>query len=187
MQLMTENLSIILSELGIGYPGLTEAQGMVLAEAAYVCLSDQGHLTETCLEINGDIEHKAILCSSVATQQMKNTHNDEQCATEDGASGIAILILKKFKNLIVLQRSRKGRGFDYWLGKDNGSSNFDEQFALEVTGIRNGKERVNERLNSKLKRFERYESRNNENESINKYVVVIEFSKPLAKIKDLTS
>src|ERR1700730_18242184 len=52
--------------------------------------------------------------------QARRSHNDIQEATERGAYGIAILIICDLTGMVVVERSAKGPGFDYWLGADYG-------------------------------------------------------------------
>lgn len=63
--------------------------------------------------------------------------NDEEFTTEQAAYGIAFLIIRELTDLTVIERSRKGTGFDYWLGTttDEGQP-FKNKVRLEVSGIR---------------------------------------------------
>ena len=69
--------------------------------------------------------------------------------TEQAAYGTAFLIIRELTDLTVIERSRKGTGFDYWLGTfdtDEGQL-FQNKVRLEVSGIRKGdSSRVKARL-----------------------------------------
>ena len=63
-----------------------------------------------------------------------------QEATEWGACGVAILVVNQVTGKVVIERSKKGTGFDYWLGdNDDGDSlPFANSARLEVSGILTG-------------------------------------------------
>jgi hypothetical protein len=104
---------------------------------------------------------------------------DLQEATEWGASGVAIALLERFAGLVVLERSIKGSGFDYWIGKQ-GASNpvlFQGKARLEVSGILHGDEKV---LASRVK--QKLEQIGTSRAAFPAYVAVIEFGKPKARV-----
>ena len=53
------------------------------------------------------------------------------------AVGVAILLAKSELGYSVMERSRKGTGFDYWIG-DETELPFDRKARLEISGIRKG-------------------------------------------------
>ena len=111
------------------------------------------------------------------TDQSRRTWNDLQEATEYGAMGIAVLLAKRETGHAVLQRSRKGTGFDYWMG-DESIEPFQNKARLEISGILNGgDDEVRKRVRQKLKQASR------SNGSLPAYVIVVEFGKPLAQIQ----
>lgn len=75
----------------------------------------------------------------------------------------------------VIERSRKGTGFDYWLG-DKNSYLFQKKARLEVSGILKGDDSL---LKSRHAAKEEQTSKSDEL-CIPAYVSVIEFSKPKA-------
>lgn len=97
-----------------------------------------------------------------------------QEATERGACGIAILLAKEVTGKVVVERSKKGLGFDYWLGKDdNDELTFEAR--LEVSGILLGSSSdIHARV--KQKKAQVVPS----NHLAPGYVAVVEFSKPTA-------
>lgn len=109
-------------------------------------------------------------------ERAKWSHNDQERATENGACGIALLALRELTGLTVLLQSRRGSGFDFWLGPETGFL-FQAGVRLEVSGIRRGDEPViRRRLRSKLRQTER--SRH----LAPAYVAVVEFSRPALRV-----
>ena len=105
-----------LSGLGAGAPGMTTACGTCLAEAAAVCLESQFHSPGVSLRIRGSFNNAYRLVWATPTIQQRRTYADPLYATEHGACGVAILITQKLTGKVVVERSRRGTGFDYWLG-----------------------------------------------------------------------
>ena len=79
----------------------------------------------------------------------------------------------------MVERSRKGTGFDYWLGKPTDSSDlpFEKSMRLEVSGIRQGNpSQIRTRV--KLKKMQVAPT----DKIAPAFIVVIEFSQPLAYV-----
>lgn len=159
-------------------PGLTSTAGTSMAEAAAVCLDSQNHKEKAILSVTGTFNNTYSLTFKSVTVQMKNTHADLEVATEYGAYGIAILLIEANVDLTVVERSRKGTGFDYWLGtKSDCGPYFQNKPGLEVSGIRNGTDRnIETRLKEKNKQVTRSDG------SLPIYIAIIEFSAPQAKV-----
>ena len=97
-------------------------------------------------------------------------------ATEHGAYGIACLLILDLTGLTVIQRSRKGTGFDFWLGDDE-ELPFQNKARLEVSGIRQGDAaRVAARVAQKKKQTGRSDG------FLPAYVIVVDFGTPLARV-----
>ena len=114
-------LQIKLTELKLGTPGITPAFGESLAEAAEVCLEEREHSSPTAMQISGEAQGSATLEWEPPSDQMRRCWNDDEVATEHGAYGIATLLVPRITNLQVVERSKKGTGFDYWLGSPRGA------------------------------------------------------------------
>lgn len=171
-----ENLrELVLMRLGEGCPALTQDCGRSFAEAAAVCLEDQGHVRRAVLHVTGHYtEFLAVIWPGV-TDQMRRCHNDPEVATEWGAYGIAILLIQDLVGFTVIERSRKGTGFDYWLGADE-EWIFQHKARLEVSGIRSGDDAtMRSRIARKLG-----QTRQSDAMGIPAYVIVVEFSRPMA-------
>ncbi len=159
-------------------PAITPAIGAMLAEAAGVCLESQKHDQNVSLAISGYSDNSYFLIwPSITKQQSVNAWNDAEYTTEYGAVGIAVLLAKEEIGYEVIRRSRKGTGFDYWLG-DEMRHPFQDKARLEISGIRKGDPQVlDARARRKLKQISR-----SDNLGMPAYVVVVEFGQPAAKI-----
>ena len=167
-----------LQDLGDGLPAVTPHYGAGLAEAGSVCLEDQGHSHGVKLSVGGTFSASFEVYWSVVNDQMRRCWNDLEFTTEQGAYGIAFLVIRAMTDFTIIERSRKGTGFDYWLGYEDDDLPFSNKARLEVSGIRNGDTQIiNQRVRRKL------EQTNVSDGSLEAYVVVVEFSAPLSQVK----
>jgi len=167
-----------LSELSGGLSAITPSFGQYLAEAGAVCLESQGHQQGHSLLVQGEHSNRYTLQWPMVTEQMLRCLNDPEVATEHGAVGIAVLLIKKLEGFTVVQRSRKGTGFDYWLGEDT-TEPFQNKARLEISGIRNGDDKiVKNRIEKKLQ-----QTKPSDITGLPAYIVVVEFSRPLADVR----
>jgi hypothetical protein len=128
-----------LTALSEGMPGLTRVSGLRMAEAAAVCFESEKHQAGVRVQKAGLIPEDFHIEWSPVDDQQRRCYADMQEATESGASGVAILVVKEITGLVVVERSRKTTGFDYWLGKeDYGGLPFAGSRRLEVSGILTG-------------------------------------------------
>ena len=133
-----------------GIPAISPAVGASLAEAGGVCLESQGHTQGVRLTVQGYCDKSYALVWPCITKQSRRSWNDPENATEHGAVGVAVLIAKKEIGYEIIQQSRKGRGFDYWMGMAS-DEGFVYKAGLEISGIREGdnsiiKARVRQKL-----------------------------------------
>ncbi len=136
---VTLKKAMSLAALAVGMPGLTPASGQTLAEAAAVCLESRRHQTGVRLPRAGMMREDLHVEWQPVDEQNRRCYADMQEATERGACGVAILVVKEATGLVVVERSKKGTGFDYWLGdKDHDGLPFEGASRLEVSGILNG-------------------------------------------------
>jgi hypothetical protein len=170
---------LVLTKLGEGLPAITPSFGAALAEACAVCLEDQGHLQGVKLTVNGDFRTTFRLYWQPVTQQMLRCWNDEEFTTEQAAYGIAFMLIRQLTEFTVIERSRKGTGFDYWLGSEDeaGELPFQNKVRLEVSGIRKADDsRVRARIKQKI------EQTNPSDGTFPAYIIIVEFSRPLSFI-----
>lgn len=169
----------LMQQLSNGMPGLEKAIGMVFANTAAVCLENQSHSPGVLISVDGTFSSKEGLMWTLVTRQMRDSYKDLQEATEWGASGVAIALLEKFTGLVVLERSIKGTGFDYWVGA-RGTSNqplFRGKTRLEISGMLRGDENaLAARVRQKRKQVPASSN------TVPAYVAVIEFGKPKGRL-----
>lgn len=148
------------------------------AEAASVCLENQGHKQSVVIKVSGEVNTELKLEWEEVTQQMKDNWADLQEATEYGATGLAILLVQSLTDYRVIQRSPKTTGFDYWLGEKEDVYPFQKKARLEVSGILQGtRSQINRRLKEKLTQVKKSDATN-----LPALVVVVEFSQPICEI-----
>lgn len=165
---------LILAKLDEGMPGVSPKVCQRLAEASAFCFNNQEHQSGVELQVQG------ITCTSMKvyweheiTEQIINTWDDHQEATEAGATGVAFLLVLELTEFTVIRRARKGTGFDYWLGYVNAELPFQDSARLEISGIlRGGAKEIRSRINKKKKQVQPTDG------SLPAYIVVVEFSKP---------
>jgi hypothetical protein len=169
-----------LARLGDGYPGLTPNGGIHLAQACAVCLQERRHISGSCsLATRGAFEASYKLVWSEVGDQVFRQWNDQQETTEEGAVGIGILIITHRTEYQVVLRSRKGTGFDYWLGRKDDAL-FQSSARLEVSGIRVGLPReIDRRVESKIQQTKRSDEAFG---TLPAFVVVVEFGAPVAVV-----
>lgn len=157
-------------------PHMTAAAGRYLADAAAVALEAEGHGHEMVLRATSHFRASYLLQRSDVTESMRASYDVEE-ATEFGACGIAILVMRDQTGFTV-RRAYRGGGFDYWLGPADGARPFQNHARLEVSGIRRGDRRqIGARVKQKLGQVRP------DRDSLPAYVVVVEFSRPEARVE----
>jgi hypothetical protein len=129
--------------------------------------------------MNGSINADCGLLWDECSDVMKATYNDANDATAHGAYCIAILMIYKYKQLKVWDKSPTYNGYDYSLvplDTDNDAGYvFEGTARLEVSGIRNGDTAtITQRVKEKIERLRR-----NKNSGT---VFVVEFGEPSGKV-----
>ena len=90
---------------------------------------------------------------------------------------MAICVIHDLVGFAVVERSRKGTGFDYWLGADDPRP-FRRKARLEVSGILRGTQRdLEHRIRQKCRQTER-----SDHTRLEAFVAVVEFGHPMAKV-----
>ena len=167
-----------LNELGDGLPAITPSFGRALAEAAGVCLESQGHAVLTQITIRGHVSIEHPLVWPQVTEQTRRTWNDPDEATEYGATGIAVLLARQELGYLVIERSVKGTGIDYWMGDESDALSFERKARLEISGIRScSSSAVRDRVRQKLQQTTPSDG------SLTAFVIVVEFGTPLAEVQ----
>jgi len=168
---------ICLNDLEKGMQGIEPARGTSFAHAAVVCLEEGSHLSGVPMLVDGDFHSEFRVFWRKINDQIRRSWADFQDATEKGAYGVAALLIVRLTENTVVERARKGKGFDYWLGPRNGGAElFQNAARLEVSGILRGDAGdIRQRLKAKLAQIKpdrRFAS----------FVVVVEFGKPTARM-----
>jgi hypothetical protein len=178
-----ENDRVVLDlrQLSKGIPALTAAMGAVHAQNAAVCLENQGHDQSCQLAVPADQERKYWLRRHRVTKQMRRAYADSREATDRGACGIAILVVREMTGLTVLERAVIGNGIDYWLAPEGDDSElpFQRTARLEVSGILHGTDAdITTRKKQKRKQTEQ-----SDGTGLPAYAVVVEFSRPVVEVE----
>lgn len=172
------NHLLALDDLGKGTPGVSPEYGRSLAQAAAVCLDSQGHSSPTEMPVKGDASAEVDLEWETPDERARRSWADMEFATEQGAYGIATLLVPKVSDWTVAERSRKGTGFDYWLAdQDDEGPLFQNKARLEVSGILSGTDST---LNSRVK--QKLEQTTPSDGALPALVVVVEFGGPTSKV-----
>ena len=164
------------------FEGLTRAIGENLAEAAAFCLVESGFRQGVHLKVAGFRPFTYQLTWSELPDNVSAARRDLKEATEDGASGIAILLARVLLGYEVCFRSHQGTGFDY-LMREIGSDVDAPPARLEVSGIMTGdRSDIQRRMTEKMKQVKRREE---PQDGLPAFVIVVEFSRPLARIETI--
>ena len=149
-----------------------------MGQCAGVCLENRGHTSgETILQVDGYIDAAYVLGWPEVTEQVSRTWADLHEATEIGAEGIAILLVRRELGYSTVERAALGTHIDRWLGHESDAPYFQRKARLEVSGIlRDEGGEVNRRLNSRLDRLDLTDNH------LPAYVVIIEFDSPIARV-----
>jgi len=172
---------IDLGQLGQAMPGLTTAYARALGEAAAVCLEIRHHHPKSAIlrASDGTKDERFGLVWEPCSDRQKRCYKDEPRATEWGACGIAIEIAREFTGKVVVETSRKGTGFDYWLGDDDDQF-FEGTARLEVSGILRGNDvKIRSRLGKRLAQLEQ-----SDDMGLPGYVAIVDFSAPEARFAE---
>jgi hypothetical protein len=176
-----DDFPLDLQRLGDGTLGLlTSACGTVMTEAAAVCFEDRSHKSGVRLRLSGIDQKQYIIVWPNVTEAQQRSYNDISWATEMGAYGVAILVISDVTRKTVIERSKKGTGFDYWIGDANADDDalFENKCRLEVSGILEGDDSaVAARVRKKALQVKPSDH------LAPAYIAVIEFGQPKAQVE----
>ena len=148
------------------------------SEAAAVCLDFHQHQPDLQLVVTGGLEGEFNLLWEKTTERMKDSRQDMVATVESGAYALAMLVIEKLTGLQVIKQSQRRTGFDYWMGNPE-NLGLQGLVRLEVSGILDGNNaQINQRLKEKVQ-----QTKKSDNLNLLAYVVVVEFSQPIIKIK----
>lgn len=172
--------NLYLDNLKDGVPGITNAIGTFLAEAAGYCLDAQGHQSGVVLKVIGDFEADFSLhWTGVIDDKIKKAWADEKEATEYAATAIAILLVHELTDYFISKRLRQGDRADYFLEKRNISNKNTSSALLEISGIfeEHARNTINARVRIKKENIDKIPNRN-----LTAVIIVVAFNIAKAKI-----
>ena len=172
-----------LSDIKQGLPGVSSVEGANLYENCIVELHRHGHLSPTILKVSADNDiNLSIIWEDVFNSQLDRTYSDRQSSIERSAVCVSILLALRLTDYTIIERSRKGTGFDYMLGyKDD--VYYNPKARLEISGISE-----ETRSNTLNKRFEQKSRQTDVSDSTNMpaYISIVEFKTPQSIFKPKT-
>ena len=161
----------------VSYCTLSPIRCAAFAEAASVCLESQEHQSGTRISVSGNYNTGFYLTWTTLDDNTKSSYILEE-AVEDGAYGLAILVIRQLTPYKVIKQSFRGTGFDYWLGEHDDFPPFQEKARLEVSGILKGTAgQLNWRMNEKIKQTTKSDGTKKP-----AFIAIVEFSQPICKI-----
>ena len=168
---------LTLEDLSENFPHIPPECGIVLVQSAVLCLEGQRHKSDALLPVRGSFNTAFRLRWSMdVTDAMRRYWNDPDETAEQGAYAVALLMLRSLARLTVLERSRKGTGFDWWLASEDNL--FQAAARLEVSGIMRGNaRRINSRLKERIAQTERSDP-----SGLTAFVAVVESGRPAARV-----
>ena len=150
--------------------------GQFAAEAASVILEHNKHVSGVAMKVAASKSWDYKVVWQRPHEDAERTHNDLPAAAEQGAYGIAFLLAEELTEFKIIERSRKGTGFDYWLG-DGEIYPFQKAGRLEVSGIVNDPAELMPRVKAKMKQIDRSAR------TLPGFVAVVEFGQPKSVFK----
>ncbi len=161
--------------------GLSQGKAQFQIECFVWCMNETKHDSGSVLKVEEgkSLEYYRVVWGkdSVNLEEI-NLSIDQDEAAEYGAEGIALMVgMLKTGSTHIKKARKRGGGFDYWVGKSQGS--FFQEFArLEISGIYEEKpgNTVGSRVKTKLKQVSGSDG------VIPAFIVVVEFAKFIAKM-----
>jgi len=176
-QIVKMDKIINLLDIKNGFPGLDIATANFCYVACMVCLHKNNHCDGVLLDLQGDTTATiTVQWSDYFDEQINRAWKDQDDATEYGAVCISAMLVRECTDYTIVERSRKGTGFDYWLGYENDIP-FQHSARLEISGIFKENEQ-----NNVDKRFRIKKKQTNQSDitRLPAYISIVEFSKPRA-------
>lgn len=171
---------IYLEHLEEGYYSLSKRKAAAHAEASFYCLTAQNQVSGVEMEVQGTFtETFCIVWDYTMTEQIERTWRERNEATDEGACGIAFLLITNLTEYNDIGRAYHLSGFDYYLGFKGAQEPFDKAAKLEVSGIRAAKKNseITQRVKEKLD-----QTNVSDGDGLPTYVIVVEFSAPISQV-----
>jgi len=159
-------------------PGLSASRAGFMGECAAACLEINNHASGVRLAVEGCSTSEFALEWRALTKQQTASCGDLQEATEHGAYGVAILVVKELTGKNIVERSAKGTGFDWWMGERESDLPFQNCTRLEVSGIlEGGPSEIASRMKIKRKQVSPTDGLGTA------HIAVIEFGRPVVRVE----
>jgi hypothetical protein len=160
-------------------PCLTNSIREYMLEACLLVLTTSSHdVNKSVLVeiIDNDLESFTLIIDTPKLPANVDDGWDIIDATEKAAECIALIMCSEMTNYHVIKRSRRGTGFDYWIGDKDGLI-FQNKARLEISGILKGDRKSVE------KRFREKSLQTNPSDNLRlpAYISVTAFDKPMTK------
>jgi hypothetical protein len=142
------------------------------SEACIVLLDELAHRSGVFMYVDGDVcaTYSLVWSSKPVTSGWKAKAK----LVENAATAIAFFLVAEETDYTIIEEAPIGTGVDYWLGYKEGHALYDEDnfmnARLEISGIRDNKADINNRLNRKLKQVIPTDST-----GLPAYIVIAEF------------
>ena len=178
---MTNQDRLDLEQLFEDLTGITEWLAGSCYEAILICLEHHGHESGVQSALHS-LEEKLAAFEIVWTKQIdertRRAWGEPRNAVEDAAVGIAHLIIPKFTEYTVVERSNIGEGVDCWLGHQEDADRFvfQHKARLEVSGILDSQytSGIVRRVKEKME-----QTKQSDYSALPVYVIVVEFGRPV--------
>jgi hypothetical protein len=165
--------------IDLGSSSVTAAYAAVLGEAAAVCLDHNCHDSGVLLTVNGVADKTFALNWEELVDAHYATYADLQDATELGAYGVALLIIRDVTGKTTIERSAKGGGFDWWIGDSASEMPFQGKCRLEVSGI------LTDRGGAVESRLSQKKRQTNPSDALGPAIIaVVDFGSPRAQVEE---
>ena len=139
-----------------------------------VCMHASEHGEKVMLKVDGITnDNFGLVWTDEYDSQKGRTYADMEYTVEHGAICISAMLAVILTPYTIIERSRKGTGFDYWLG-DKDSVLFQKKARLEVSGILKGDDTaIRRRYTAKEE-----QTRKTDGLQLPTYISIVEFSTP---------
>ena len=169
-------MNINVTDIKNGFPGISTVAAAQLYETFEVCMHHSGHGENVTLTLEG-ISQESITLHWVDeyNDQKARTYQDMAYTTEHGAVCLSVMLTTILTPYTIIERSRRGTGFDYWLGEKD-SVLFQKKARLEVSGIYSGDDAtIRKRYSAKVEQTSK-----SDHLMMPAYISIVEFSTPKA-------
>lgn len=163
-----------------GLPGMHPDLCSHYYSACMTTLHRSGHQDGVQMELKGDRKANISLrWDDYFDDMIDRSWKEINYCTDHAAVCISCLLAVNETEYTVVERSRKGDGFDYWLGHKSDIL-FKRAARMEISGIlsESATNTIERRLNIKMRQTEQSDST-----GLSAYISIIEFGKPKAVFK----